>query len=130
MKGYVFAFKAFVKRYWDEGVVYLSSVVGVFTGRLQMAETDGVKFKASLLSIIIAVFVSIGVTWFIENKGLAKAKELGALEGSLNGRRKNLPVRLFFAWLLGFVGQLALPQVLDNLVKLLVTFSGSGGGQG
>lgn len=119
-----------IKRYWDEALVYACSLVGVYYALLKLAELDGGKFHPSEMAIIGAVFVSVGVTWLIESRGIRWGKLGGDVDASLGGRRKNLVPRLVVAFVFGAIGQIALPQVIDAGVKMVLGFfTGIGSGQ-
>lgn len=123
-------FLALVKKFWDEAVVYASALVGVWYSLLQLATISGGKFHPSTEAVIGAIVISTAVTWLIDNRGIAIFKKSPDVAAALAGRRKNVIPRALGAWFCGAVGQVALPQLLDAGVKMVVGFFSAFGGQG
>jgi len=109
-----------IKRYWDEVLVYIFTIGGVFGYMVTAAKTAGEKFKPDFWSIAGAVVASMALMWLLENRGLGAAAKAGIIDTAVNGRRKNIVLRLVGGAGFGYVGQMVLPQILEAVGKFIL----------
>lgn len=116
-------FKTFLRKHWDEAVVYcLALGAAVVSNNLEAFKGQGeVKLDFSLGRLGIAAFFALIVTFLMELVPLGLAEE--AKEAARKGKQKkiNLTRRFLAACIFGF----ASPHLVDALVKVVLGKVGS-----
>ncbi len=105
---------------WDEGLVYLFTFGGVIGYGVYAARLDGKSFHPDLWALAGAVVVSMGLSWLAENRGVKAAEKAGVIDAHRTGKRSNIVIRLFLGAAFGFIGQMALPEILDAVGKFVI----------
>lgn len=120
----------FVTSTWDDGAVYVASIIGSLSALWWAADKAGNEFKIKLGYVVIAGFLAILGMALLEYFRHKAAAEKGSLSAHLMGKRARVLPRVGVSWAIGFVVQLAFPGVIENLVNFLVGLSKFGSGQG
>lgn len=120
-------FLEWLEKVWDDGLVYVASVIGSLCALWYTAEQAGQKFALKLGYVIIAAFLAIIGTGIVEWMRHRAAEQKGTLVAHLTGKKNRILPRMGVSWAVGYVVQLAFPIVADALAKALSAMAGSAG---
>jgi membrane protease YdiL (CAAX protease family) len=120
-------FKRWIAEVWDDALVYLVSIVGSITALWWASDKIGEKFVFKWGYIAVAVGLAIVIMAAIETARHSDAVKKNELAAHVLGKRRRLVSRLGLSWAVGFIGQLAFPGVVENVVNLIIGVTRFGG---